>query len=140
MPSKELIETPTPDESTDSMKASLRTFFDALLDSNNLYIATQATLDSLDIWISSLKYYFDVTNPASSNLSTLMMNDWLLTEEGFFTFFLGGALVSSFAFLGNYATSDEKVSLLKWPINIGRIRVTASKVLSGLLRVFVVLY
>ena len=120
MPSKELIETPTPDESTDSIKASLRTFFDALLDSNNLYIATQATLDSLDIWISSIKYYFDVTNPASSNLSTLMMNDWLLTEEGFFTFFLGGALVSSFAFFGNYATSDEKSEFAKmadqyWP-------------------------
>ena len=82
---------------------------DFLLDlkEKNSLIAFQALLDSVDLWNSCIKYYCDVLNPTSSRASAQMMIDLLETPGGAALFFVGSALFGAFAFLGNYADSQD---------------------------------
>jgi hypothetical protein len=74
----------------------------------NLYIAIQSVLDSLDIWLSAIKYYFDAVNPASGNKSSASMYEWLKTPEGLIFFIVGGLFFGVFAFLGNTYNAKKK--------------------------------
>jgi hypothetical protein len=74
----------------------------------NLYIAIQSVLDSLDIWLSAIKYYFDAVNPSSGNKSSASMYEWLKTPEGLIFFLVGGVFFGVFAFLGNSYDAKKK--------------------------------
>ena len=74
----------------------------------NLYIAIQSLLDSLDIWLSAIKYFFDAANPASGNKSSASMYEWLRTPEGLIFFLVGGVFFGTFAFLGNCYDAIKK--------------------------------
>lgn len=77
------------------------------LKEKNSLIAFQALLDSIDLWVSCIKYYCDILNPASSRLSAQMMVDILNTPEGAGIFFAGAALFGAFAFIGNYSDAED---------------------------------
>jgi len=68
----------------------------------NIYIATQAVLDALDIWLSAIKYVFDALNPSSGNKSTAQMYQWLSHLDGLLVLILGSVFFALFAFCGNY--------------------------------------
>lgn len=76
-------------------------FLIALKIPGNFYIGLQSLLDAIDLWISSVKYYFDAVNPASNSASSKMFGAWLHEPEGLCIFFIGAALSAAFAFLGN---------------------------------------
>lgn len=68
----------------------------------NIYIAIQAVLDALDIWLSAIKYVFDALNPSSGNKSTAQMYQWLSHLDGLLVLILGSVFFALFAFCGNY--------------------------------------
>lgn len=76
-------------------------FLIALKIPGNFYIGLQSVLDALDLWISSVKYYFDALNPASNSASSQMFSAWIHSEEGMLLFLMGAAFSAAFAFLGN---------------------------------------
>lgn len=96
-------------ESENSQLPSYQTsdFLLELKEKNSL-IAFQALLDSIDLWVSCIKYYCDILNPASSRLSAQMMVDILSSPEGATIFFIGAALFGAFAFIGNYSDAEDK--------------------------------
>lgn len=74
----------------------------------NIYIGLQAVLDSLDIWLSAIKYVFDALNPSSGNRSAAEMYRWLHSSEGLLIFILGGVFIALFSFCGNYVDTKKK--------------------------------
>lgn len=105
----------------DSLNQSGTSVFLASLKTNgNFYIGLQSILDALDLWISSIKYYFDAINPGSNSLSSQMFWSWIHSEEGFCLFLLGAVLSAAFAYLGNGILDEDKTTFSKnandyWP-------------------------
>lgn len=95
-------------------------FLIALKIPGNFYIGLQSVLDALDLWISSVKYYFDAINPASNSASSQMFWSWLHSEEGMCLFFMGAAFSAAFAFMGNgipekYKSNFSMIADMYWP-------------------------
>ncbi len=77
----------------------------------NVWIALQATLDSLDIWLSAVKLYFD-----GSNIPSAEMYHWLGSPVGLLTFVLGGLCFGGFAFIANYSDPNcSNIADTSWP-------------------------
>ncbi len=117
------IEESTQNSSSAQSKESLSDaakFLLALKSSGNINIGIQSLLDALDLWISSLKYYFDAMNPASTSMSTKMFLSWLRTEEGVLVFLSGAIFFGAFAYLGNGIKKEDQTELSQtadnyWP-------------------------
>ena len=95
-------------------------FMESLGRAGGMYIGAQAYIDSIDLWISSVKYYFDSINPASNSMSSEMFNAWLHSEEGLIIFFTGQFALGLFAFLANGISKENQTSISKfadtyWP-------------------------
>jgi hypothetical protein len=103
-----------PDASSESPKLKPIAKFLLDLKQVNIYIAIQAVLDALDIWLSAIKYVFDALNPSSGNKSTAQMYHWLATADGLLMLILGSVFFALFAFCGNYF--DFKKNTSKHPI------------------------
>jgi hypothetical protein len=92
----------------------------SLQETGNFEIGIQSILDALDLWISSLKYYFDAMNPASGSMSSKMFFEWLHSEEGLIVFLLGALFSGIFAYLGNGVKKEHQTDFSKfadtcWP-------------------------
>lgn len=74
----------------------------------NIHIAIQSVLDALDIWLSCIKYYFEIVFPSYLNLNPGdTMKTWLGTPEGLITFLAGAIFLATFSFLGNYYDAEN---------------------------------
>jgi hypothetical protein len=83
-------------------------FLSELKEPGSFEIGMQSLFDALDLWISSIKYYFDAMNPASGSISSKMFLEWLHSEEGLLIFLIGSACFGLFAYLGNGIKKEDR--------------------------------
>lgn len=77
----------------------------------NIHIAIQSVLDALDIWLSCIKYYFEIVFPNYLGLNPNdTMKTWMSSPDGLIIFLVGGALMAAFSFFGNYYDSENPKS------------------------------